>query len=113
MSTLYPELVVSTTYVVHLPGLDGDHDRESLWLTEAGAKQYRQDPAAVILKCIGGTYYQHLEWVERGGYVQCCATTRKGRQCKHSVVGFRAMTLLKWLNHPGGYCAFHGGSENV
>ncbi|VVE87577.1 hypothetical protein [Pandoraea bronchicola] len=62
-------------------------------------------------KLTGLTPTEFASWMESGGYVQCCATTRHGRRCRKFVTHNRFDAPLAWKaladTHP--YCATHGG----
>ncbi|GAB4372235.1 MAG: hypothetical protein Kow00114_33580 [Kiloniellaceae bacterium] len=67
------------------------------------------DSDQAIADSMGVTKEQYQKWVEWDGAPQCGAKTSKGKRCKNYVSGGIQMTLRRWLEMEGDYCAVHGG----
>ncbi|TMS58513.1 hypothetical protein MW7_007245 [Imbroritus primus] len=59
----------------------------------------------------GLTPAEYGEWIEQGGHVRCCATTKSGAQCRNSASRMSLIDPAEWkaVLDSKPYCPTHGG----
>jgi hypothetical protein len=68
------------------------------------------DKQALFADLMGLTKPEYIEWHESQGPVYCSARTKRGKQCRNTIVGATWLQPDEWTTQrtAGGYCAAHG-----
>lgn len=85
----------------------------SLTLAAHELETFCNDPEGFFALKHGVTIDEYRQWVETDGTPRCGAKTSKGKRCGNVVSGGIQMSLERWLEEDGGFCAVHGGEGSA